>query len=240
MIDSGDGSYFQTACDYVHLNPVRAHLTGTDGKLALRDFAWSSSCYLTVSPKKTPDWLNIGRMVEAHTGRKDGQSARAAYLQYLQLRGLDECTAGGKSDADKEEAYRQLRRGWYMGAAEFRDELQEKIDAQLSGLRRDSIVGEARRLHDEREAERLLFEAARIVGLDLDKKELFKKNDERKEVIAWFLRKKTVMGLDWIARQLGMGSRANVGRAVKSVESSEKVVVAQWVFQVEEMYRCVH
>ncbi len=127
-----------------------------------------------------------------------------------------------------------------MGAAEFRDELQEKIDAQLSGLRRDSIVGEARRLHDERGAERLLFEATRIVGLDLGGKERLKKSDERKQVVAWFLRKKTTMGLDWIAEQLGMGSRANVGRAVQSIGISKKAAVLHRVRELEKMYRCVH
>jgi len=240
VIDSGDRCYFRTACDYVHLNPVRAHLAGTEGKPDLRDFAWSSSCYLSASPQKTPDWLDIGRVVEEHAGRRDGRGTRKAYLQYLELRALDECIADGKDGAGKEEAYRQLRRGWYMGTTGFRDELQDRIDAQLSGLRRDSITGEARRLHDEREAERLLSEAASIVGLDLGGEELLKKSDERKQVVAWFLRKKTTMGLDWIAEQLGMGSRANVGRAVQSVELSKKAAVMHWVREMDKMYGCVH
>jgi len=55
----------------------------------------------------------------------------------------------------------------------------------------------------------LLFEAARIAGLDLEGKERLKKSDERKQVIAWFLRKKTTMGLDWITvyKELGQNNR---------------------------------
>ena len=86
----------------------------------------------------------------------------------------------------------------------------------------------------------MLFEAARIVGLDLGEKELLKKSDERKQVVAWFLRKKTAMGLDWIAGQLGMGSRANVSRAVESVERSRQAAVIQWVREIDRMYECVH
>ena len=86
----------------------------------------------------------------------------------------------------------------------------------------------------------MLFEAASIAGLDLGEKELLKKSDERKQVVAWFLRKKTTMGLDWIADQLGMGSRANVGRAVQSVELSGKAAVRHRVREMEKMYRCVH
>ncbi len=127
-----------------------------------------------------------------------------------------------------------------MGATDFRDELQDRIDAQLGEMRRDSIVGEVRRLHDEREAERLLFEAASIVGLDLGEKERLKKSDERKQVVAWFLRKKTTMGLDWIAEQLGMGSRANVSRAVGSIGLSEKAAVTHWAREMEKIYGCVH
>ncbi len=95
-------------------------------------------------------------------------------------------------------------------------------------------------MHDEREAGRLLFEAARIVGLDLGKIELLKKSDERKQVVAWFLRKKTTMGLDWIAGQLGMGSRANVSRAIVSVERSKQAAVIHWVREIDGMCRCVH
>ena len=79
-----------------------------------------------------------------------------------------------------------------------------------------------------------------MVGLDLGEKERLKKSDERKQVIAWLLRKKTTMGLDWIAEQLGMGSRANVGRAVESIGLSKKAAVVRQVQEMEKMYRCVH
>ena len=84
-----------------------------------------------------------------------------------------------------------MRRGWCLGRAEFKAELQEDLGPHIKKLSRDSITGEARRMHDEREAERLLIVAAALAGLDLGKKELLKKNDTRKEMVAWLLMKKT-------------------------------------------------
>ena len=87
---------------------------------------------------------------------------------------------------------------------------------------------------------RLLSEACLVVGLDLEEKERLKKNDFRKAAVAWFLRKKTPMGLTWIAGQLGMGSRVNVSRAVRNVEDKDDGVVRNWKTQLDVMYRCAH
>jgi REP element-mobilizing transposase RayT len=67
IIDPGDSGYFRTACDYVHLNPVRALLAGTDDTVALGEYRWSSSWYLSRPLSQTPDWLALGCIVGEST-----------------------------------------------------------------------------------------------------------------------------------------------------------------------------
>ena len=92
----------------------------------------------------------------------------------------------------------------------------------------------------ESEAVRLLRQASAVVGLDLGEKERLKKKDPRKEVVAWFLRKKTPMGLEWIAGKLEMGNRANVSRAFRNVEDTKDVTVRKWKRELQKMYGCAH
>jgi putative transposase len=231
VIDPAESCYFRTACDYVHLNPVRAQLIGGKECPKLQDYEWSSSLYLPRSFKKDPFWLNLRRIVEEQTHQPDSARARKAYLIYLEGRATE--------DMDAEE-YKALRRGWCLGSAEFKAELQENLGPHLKTLSRDSITGEARRMHDEREAERLLIETAAMAGLSLENTELLKRNDTRKEVVAWLLTRKTSVTQDWIAERLSMGNRANVSRAVRHIERSEENEVKKWKKAAEKMHECLH
>ena len=224
VIDPEDSTYFQTACDYVHLNPARAGLAGAVG---VGEFVWSSSWYLSQSCAKAPSWLALGRIVEAHTHQRDSSRARILYLRYLENQSAAEVDEG---------EYKALRRGWCLGSADFKMELRDGLNTQLNPLSRDSIIGEPRRMHDECEAEKLLVEAAGMVDLDLSQKESLKKNDIRKEMLAWFLTKKTSVGQAWISKHLGMGNRINVSRAIKHIESLNEGAVEKW----KEMFKCLH
>jgi REP element-mobilizing transposase RayT len=238
VIDPEEPGYFRTACDYVHLNPARAHLTDGDGRIGFREYAWSSSWYLSRSEEDDPFWLKLSRIVQEHVLRQSDRNARNEYLRYLETRALEE--RGRTDELEATDEYRHLRRGWCFGSDEFKSGLQDDLDACLNKLNRDSITGEPRRMHDESEARRLLSEACLVVGLDLEEKERLKKNDFRKAAVAWFLRKKIPMGLTWIAGQLGMGSRANVSRAVRNVADKDDGVVRNWKTKLDEMYRCAH
>jgi REP element-mobilizing transposase RayT len=170
VIDSSDSTYFRTACNYVHLNPVRSTLVGTVDTPPLREYPWSSSRYLSLPLSKTPEWLSLERIVEESTFQLD----------------------------------------------------------------RSSMVGEPRRMHDETEAERLLSIAVRVVGLELAEKDSLRKNDSRKELIAWFLSKRTSVGQGWISNRLGMGDSSNVSHAIRRVEQTQKQEVKQWKHQLAE------
>jgi putative transposase len=229
VIDSDEPEYFRTACDYVHLNPARARLVGGEGQPVFSGYAWSSSWYLSRSRGMDPTWLDLHRIVEAHgLGRK-------GYLRYLEGRALEERGAG--HDDDK---YKPLRRGWCFGAEEFKDDLKEGLVAHLNVLNRDSITGEPRRMHDEYEALVLLQRSCEEIGLDLGKKDRLAKNDLRKALVSWLVIKKTAVTQEWVAAELGMGSRANVSRAVRRIEDEKGPGILERKEKLENMYRCVH
>lgn len=238
VIDSEEPEYFRAACDYVHLNPVRAYLVGGKGQGSLSEYPWSSCVHLSGPSREDPPWMSVHRIVEAQTGREDNCSSRRMYLQYLEGRVAEE-RKSAKNQVEPEE-YKGLRRGWCFGCNEFKDELKDGLMKPLSQVSRDSIVGEPRRMHDEYEAACLLKHAVGFVGLSLDEKEQLRKNDLRKELVSWFLSKKTSVTQEWMAQQLGMGSRANVSRAIQRIERTKDVEIEKKKIGLDKMYRCIH
>ncbi len=223
VIDPSDTVYFRTACNYVHLNPVRAKLVETADTPPLEDYPWSSSWYLSRALSQTPQWLAVGRVIEESLSQPDDRRSRRSYLAYLKAEAAGE---------DEEVGYSALRRGWFLGGAEYKSELKEDVCAHLSHLDRGSFVGEPRRMHDEAEAKRLLSIAVGVVGMDLDEKDSLRKNDSKKEVIAWFLSKKTVVSQTWISSQLGMGVSTNVSDAIKKTEQTKRPEIRRWKEQL--------
>lgn len=235
VIDPEEPEYFCTACDYIHLNPARAGLVGGEGQPTLRDYEWSGSWFLSQSSREDPLWLNLARIVQAHAKRPSARQSRMTYLSYLESRSIEERRLS--EDQIENEEYKALRRGWVFGREEFKEELKEPLNRELEGLRRETVSGEPRRLHDEHEANGLLRSTCGVVGLRLAEKDRLRKNDLRKQTAAWFLFRKTPMGQDWLARQLGMGNRANVSRAVREIEEAEDEPVVMWKRALNEMYR---
>lgn len=216
IIDPDDSGYFRTACDYVHLNPVRARLAGTDDTVALGAYRWSSSWYLSRSVSETPEWLTLGRIVEQSTHQMDSSLSRRLYLESLEQREVDES------------AHRALRRGWCLGSPEFKEGLRAGLCESLGSMDRSSVVGEQRRMHDEAEAERLLIHAAGVSEMDLTRLDQLKKGDLRKGVIAWFLSKNTSVGQKWIAKRLWMGDSSTVSRVVRQIERTKDSEIVKW------------
>ena len=104
--------------------------------------------------------------------------------------------------------------------------MKKKIDVRISGYNRSSYLGEEARLHDEREAERLLGRGLELVGLTQEELAAMRKNDPRKKVVAWLIRRNTSVGNRWICEHLAMGHVSNLARHVKDVaESTEQAVM---------------
>jgi len=86
----------------------------------------------------------------------------------------------------------------------------------------------------------LLQRSCEEIGLDLGKKDRLAKNDLRKALVSWLVIKKTAVTQEWVAAELGMGSRANVSRAVRRIEDEKDPGILERKEKLENMYRCVH
>jgi REP element-mobilizing transposase RayT len=57
IVEGRGNGYLKTACDYVHLNPVRAHLLGTEDRLLA--YPWSSFGWYLAAPEHRPGWMRV-------------------------------------------------------------------------------------------------------------------------------------------------------------------------------------
>lgn len=95
---------------------------------------------------------------------------------------------------------------------EFRNSLCESVGR----VKRDPVLGEQRRMHDEAEAERLLIQIGGV-AVDLTRLDLLKKGALWKGLFAWCLSKNTSAGQKWIAKGLETGDLLNVIRLVRLI-----------------------
>jgi len=214
----GSGEYFRIVADYIHLNPVRSGWVGGSTGKKLKEWRWSS--FPQYAGRKTPDWLETGRVLEAFRLTPEGRGRRA-YAGYLEERGKDR--EGTLTDG----SLKELRRGWYLGDDPFRDKV---LDAMAAGLRpkrrRGSVAGGAARAHDEAEAERMVQAAAGELGVPADRKKLAGRcvyRDE-KALMAWLVRKQTSASTSWVAERLAMGHPTSVSRAAGRVRREAALV----------------
>jgi hypothetical protein len=57
LVEGSGNGYLRTACDYVHLNPVRAGLLGGDDRLLA--CPWSRFAYYLAAPGRRPAWMRV-------------------------------------------------------------------------------------------------------------------------------------------------------------------------------------
>jgi putative transposase len=195
---SGDG-YLRTVCDYVHLNPVRAKLL--TGEQPLSDYPWSSYQGFLQASAKRPVWLRVDRLLgELGIGRDDA-AGRRQFAEAMEER---------RSRAEPGE-WKRVRRGWFLGAAEFKERLLEQMGGQVG----QHHGGDEKRETDEQKAQRLV--TAELGKRHWSEQDLRRrrKTDATKIKIALRLRRETVMTMDWIAERLHMGCRHTLANCMK-------------------------
>jgi REP element-mobilizing transposase RayT len=199
VVDGSGSGYFQTVCDYVHLNPVRARLIRAD--TPVESFRWSSLREYLQPAKVRPCWLRVERLLGEKRIPKDSAAGRREFRRQMEERRQAE---GG---AD----YRLLRRGWCLGSEEFRAELlaagRERTGPGYSG----GVRGEA----EEAKARRIVREELGRLGRTVVELQSLRKSDPAKVRVAGRLRVETTMSLKWIAEELHMGSWSYVFSLVK-------------------------
>jgi hypothetical protein len=118
-----------------------------------------------------------------------------------------------------EDKWKPLRRGWYIGDEAYLGRLLELMGKNLEDRARESYLGEELREHDEGQALRMLKRGLGVLGIKEGDLEAKAKGAVEKQVLAWWLRKKTVVSRRWVSENLGMG---DLSRVTKNEKGSVK------------------
>lgn len=211
LVDPAERGYFAVLTDYIHLNPVRARIVGLDQRLF--DYRWSSyPCY--AATHRRPGWFEPRRVL-GELGLDDTADGRRCFAERMRERAVAELIE--KPDARRDE----LRRGWCLGGASFRERMLGLLDTAGEKLRgRREIDSSVRRSHGEDEAQRLLVGGLRFFGLSASQLTSLKKSDPLKLAIAAAIRTQTTVPNAWIAGQLALGHVSRVSRCWKTSAAS--------------------
>src|SRR4051812_7473163 len=120
VIEANGTAYLRTACDYVHLNPVRAGLLKPEERLLA--YPWSSLTWYLAAPEHRPQWIRVDRLLGEHGLQQDTALARQEFEKRMEARRLEQWN---------EAALKALRRGWWLGGEEFKKQMVEKMEGKL-------------------------------------------------------------------------------------------------------------
>jgi putative transposase len=213
LVEGSGNGYLRTACDYVHLNPIRAHLLSPDDRLLA--FPWSSfPLYLSAAAHR-PEWLRADRLLGEHGIHGDTPAGRQEFERHMERRRLEEVD---------EEKLEEFRRAWCLGGETFRKECLEQMEGKVG----ENHPGETRLETAEAKAERLIVEE--LMRLNWKEEDLLEhsKSDPRKLAIAARLRQETTLSIKQIAERLHLGkpkgARSNLHKRLKqSVPASTEL-----------------
>ena len=212
--------YFRQVSTYIHLNPFRAHLCGGGHEKPLESYRWSSYPAYVGKSMRQPPWLVRTRvlascgLVEGEPGSLDAYRARLE----RKMKFAEDPEAGRRGEFES-----QIKRGWYIGSAEFKETLLKG----LLGRGGDNLRGEQRRAHGEAEAERLL--AAGLLVLGLEEGDLLALRNPRveKQAMAWLMNVHTTCTVRWVAQRLGMGHPENASHGINRFRREETGEIAE-------------
>ena len=218
IVDPEEKMYFTSIGTYIHMNPVRAGLIGEE-RGDLRDYVWSSYPWYLARPKRRPSWLVVSRLLGS-LGLPDRARDRRAYGDFMEEQILEWRTRKGKRTLNRK--WKEIRRGWYFGGEHFRDFLIERLEGIFDGKQRDSFKGEGARFHDEWKAEKRIAIGLDALGLAEEDLKEMKKGALEKAVIAWLIRRHSVVGNRWIGSRLSIGGPSYVSKLVKNVKEARR------------------
>jgi len=129
LVEGSGNGYLKTARDYVHLNPVRAHLLKTEERLLA--YPWSSLGAYIATPEPRPFWIRVDRLLGEHGIQEDSAPGRQQFEQLMETRRFEETDP---------EACKALRRGWFLGSEAFKREMLSRMEGGLGGHHVVSLV----------------------------------------------------------------------------------------------------
>lgn len=228
VVEGGSGYYYESLLDYIHLNPVRVGLVRAQKGESVLDFAWSSVAGGCALPRgRRPPWLAAAAVLGAF-GCGDTAAGRRRFVERLDRRAVEEGAVRAglplvKAEADARRSH--LRRGWYWGRQAFAERVlalgQSAVRRQKGRAYRSTG---ARRSSEEAQAAHWLKQG--LAAAELGAKELarLKGSDPRKVALARHIWERTAVSQGWLAKQLQMGSAANVSQQIRRAKFSLRVL----------------
>ena len=203
LVDGREGGYLRRVCDYVHLNPVRAGMIGSEA--AVHSYPWSSCAHYVGSARQRPAWLRTDRLLGEHGIVSDGARGRREFSRRLEAL---------REEANQPEELKSIRRGWKLGGEDFVDWIVEKIEFCPA----EAHPGRQRDETEQGKARRILGEEMKRLGWTKAELERRKKGDPSKVAWARRLRAETAVSLKWIAENLRMGTWSHVSNRLYHTE----------------------
>jgi len=191
LVEAGGDGYLRTACDYVHLNPVRAGLLKAEDRLLA--YPWSSFAFYLAAPEHRPRWVRVDRLLGGHGIEEDTPAGRQDFERRMEARRLEETDPA---------ALEVFRRGWCLGSEKFREQMLESMEGKLG----QHHSGELRRQSAQAKAERVIGEELSRLGWTETALAARPKRDPLKLSIAARLRKETTLSLKAIASRVHLGA----------------------------------
>ena len=204
VVEDYDG--MSAVAHYIHLNPVRAKLTGVE---TLSDYRFSSYAYLD---RKRPDFLELAHCLRAAGGLDDTRRGHQSYRAFLDWLAEDETM-------QKELKFDSMCRGWVLGSRNFKRALITDYEKELSSM--DLGENEAKELR-ELSWEKLLVACQQQLenwGLVSDLK---RKSAPWKIALAAFLKTFSTASNPWIASRLGIGHPDALSRYVAEMRTGQR------------------
>lgn len=196
LVEGSGNGYLRSACDYVHLNPVRAGLLKPEDRLLA--YPWSSLGYYLAAPEHRPGWIGVDRLLGEHGLPEDSAAARREFERRME---------SGRLEAGDEESLKALRRGWCLGSEPFK---QEKLE-QMEGKVGEHHFGQLRLETAQAKAQRIIVEELGRLGWKEADLASRRKQDSGKVQIALRLRKETTLSIREIAEHLHLGTARSAG-----------------------------
>jgi REP element-mobilizing transposase RayT len=191
IVEGTGNGYLRTACDYVHLNPVRARLLRPEDRLLA--YPWSSLSSYLAAPEHRPQWIRVDRLLGEHGIQEDTAAARQEFERRMEARRFEEADEASLS---------VFRRGWCLGGKEFRNQMLEKMEGKLG----EHHSGELRRETAEAKADRIIAEELSRLGWKEADLPARRKNDPAKLATGARLRKETTLPIKVIAARVKLGT----------------------------------
>jgi putative transposase len=218
VVEGESPYYYETLVDYIHLNPVRARLIKPQTGQSVLDYPWSSVAGGDAKLLKgRPPWLAASAGL-AVFGFEDRAGGRRAFVERLDRRAVEEAaTRAGvvPVPAEMDARCSHLRKGWYWGSQAFAERLLSGGQKTLGRSReRGYRASLEQKAHDLRRAAELLAAGLRAAGLTAEQLMQRPGSDPCKVAIARTIWENTTIGQGWLARELRMGSAANVSQQI--------------------------